>query len=280
MIATESPPCSELLHIAAGELTPDLLQPRKTFLEAELDRLAESIRIRGILQPLRVRYNDKIAKWIIVIGESRFQAGKRIGLTHFPCIPMQGEADEIETLIDQLAENDVRSSIPPTEHARGLARVKAARKWTGREMAEQMGMSQAAISKSLKLLKLPLPVQKLIDAGRIPAFAGYELGKLEDDEASLMTLAEAIAAGELSGQAVVEAVQAALDHQPIDKPARPQRERLSLPLDGGGKLSLISEEPIDWDLFDKMIEHIRNKSRVFKSKGGDIHALPDFLRKS
>ena len=124
MTSVDSPPCTELLQIAADEIQPDPLQPRKTFLDEELDRLAESIRVRGLLQPLRVRYNDKLGKWIIVIGESRFHAGKRIGMTHYPCIPMAGDGDDIDTLIDQLAENDIRSSIPPTEHARGLARVQ------------------------------------------------------------------------------------------------------------------------------------------------------------
>lgn len=277
-IYAESPPCTELLQIPVDQLTPDLMQPRKSFLENDLQRLADSISIRGILQPLRVRYSEKLGKWIIVIGESRYQAGRRIGITHFPCIPMQGDADEIETLIDQLAENDCRSAIPPTQHARGLARIKAAKKWTGREMAEQTGMSQAAISKALKLLKLPLTVQKLIDSGHIPAFAGYELGKLEDDEASMQTLADAIAAGELSGNAVVEAVQAVLDHQPIDNSAKPQRERLNLP-HARGKLSLVSDQPLTWDVFDKIIDDIRRVAKVHRSNGQSLDTLADLLRK-
>ena len=122
-------------------------------------------------------------------------------------------------------------------------------------------------------------MQKLIDAGHIPPSAGYELAKISDDEASLMTLAEAVAAGELCGNAVANAVRAVIDGKPKSEAQRPRRERLSLQ-HAKGKLSLVSDQPITWDLFDKMIDDIRKVAKVHRSNGEGIDTLAAELQKS
>src|SRR5947209_1378861 len=105
----------QLLEIAVEELMPDPSQPRKTFLDDEISRLAASVAARGILQPLRVIRDEPRHCWLILTGESRFRAAKLAGLKTVPCLVVQGELSEVEKLADRLTENGVRHDLQPME---------------------------------------------------------------------------------------------------------------------------------------------------------------------
>ncbi len=122
----------QVLNIALAELMPDPSQPRKTFLDEEIQRLAASIAARGVLQPLRVMWDEQRQVWVILTGESRFRAAKLAGLASVPCLPVAGELSEADKLADRLTENDVRHDLEPMEAARALARLKALKGCTSR----------------------------------------------------------------------------------------------------------------------------------------------------
>ncbi len=115
----------QVLMIALAELMPDPSQPRKTFPDDEIQRLAASIAARGVLQPLRVIWDEQRQVWLILTGESRYRAAKLAGLETVPCIPVAGELSEADRLADRLTENNVRHDLEPMEEARGLAQLKA-----------------------------------------------------------------------------------------------------------------------------------------------------------
>src|SRR5689334_16279181 len=96
---------------AAGEMlleniVPDPDQPRKEFDQASIERLAESIKAKGLLQPLRVRWNPVLGKHVILVGERRYRASLQAGLASVPCIFVEADGlTEAEILEEQLIEN-------------------------------------------------------------------------------------------------------------------------------------------------------------------------------
>ena len=115
----------QVLMIALAELMPDPSQPRKTFVDEEIQRLSVSIAARGVQQPLRVIRDEQRQCWVILTGESRYRAAKLAGLTTVPCLPVAGELSEADRLADRLTENNVRHDLEPMEEARALAELKA-----------------------------------------------------------------------------------------------------------------------------------------------------------
>ena len=195
-----------LLSVEVGLLAPDPTQPRKTFLKDEIDRLAASIAARGILQPLRIRPDAERRFWWIVTGECRWRAARQAGLTHVPCLEVQGELSEADQLADQVIENNVRNGLTPTELGRALVKLKALTGSNSRSLAEMLGLSGAAITRAEALLSLPDDIQAMVDDGRIPESSAYELSRLPD-AAAQRELAQAIAGKQINRDQLAEAVR-------------------------------------------------------------------------
>src|SRR5262245_11248422 len=110
-VAGASPKDGFTRNRAAGEMlleniVPDPDQPRKEFDPAAIERLAESIKAKGLLQPLRVRWDHALGKHVILVGERRYRAARLAGLTSVPCIFVEAEQlTEAEILEEQLIEN-------------------------------------------------------------------------------------------------------------------------------------------------------------------------------
>jgi ParB family chromosome partitioning protein len=102
-------------EIAVERLTRDPSQPREIFDEAALQELVESIESLGVLQPIRVRYDEELAMYVMIAGERRLRAAKMAGLKSVPCIIQEGELTESQRLIEQLAENIIRADLQPVE---------------------------------------------------------------------------------------------------------------------------------------------------------------------
>ena len=111
--------------IALAELMPDPSQPRKTFLDEEIQRLAASIAARGVLQPLRVIRDEQRQMLGDPDRRKPLPGGEAGGPNTVPCLPVAGELSEADKLADRLTENDVRHDLQPMEAARALARLKA-----------------------------------------------------------------------------------------------------------------------------------------------------------
>jgi ParB family chromosome partitioning protein len=264
-----------LLQIGVNELMPDPTQPRKTFLADEMSRLAASVAARGILLPLRVIRDEDRKCWRIVTGECRWRAAKLAGLATVPCLPVTGEISEADILADQVVENTVRNSLLPMELARALAKLKSLKKCTSQHLAEHLGISGAAISKSEALLSLPPDIQTLVDDGKVPPAAAYEISRLPD-EASQCELAQSVAAGKMNRDAVADAVRSRIGKRNVT----PKAGRISCKLDGGVSITVSSGEPLNWDELLSALDVLRKQAKKLYEDGKDVTALARLLRAS
>ena len=134
------------------------LQPRKTFDRESLQELSNSIKERGIIQPIVVRKSrDKKDKFEIVAGERRWQAAQKAGLHKVPAIII--EADNLKSLEFAIVENVQRKDLNPIEEAEGYKRLIEEFSYDQEKVAKFIGKSRAHISNCLRLLSLP---QKII----------------------------------------------------------------------------------------------------------------------
>lgn len=144
------------------------LQPRRRFEASELEALADSIREKGILQPLLVRpATTGAAGYEIVAGERRWRAAQRAGLHEIPVVVR--ELSDQETLELALVENIQRADLSPLEEAQGFRRLIDEFGHTQEELAAALGKSRSHIANTLRLLSLPEGVQAMLEEGALSA---------------------------------------------------------------------------------------------------------------
>jgi ParB family transcriptional regulator, chromosome partitioning protein len=177
--------------IRLERIAPDPGQPRKEFDEEALDRLAESLRTRGQLQPIRVRWDDASDRYVVVVGERRFRAAQRAGMESIACVVMTGNLTAEDLLEDQLVENALREDLKPIEQARAYQALLTARGLSQRQLAERLQVGHASIARALALLDLPASLQEAVDDGKIAPNTAYELTKVEDSEEQAQLAREA-----------------------------------------------------------------------------------------
>lgn len=180
MVATNTLPLSEIV--------PNKDQPRKTFDEAALDELADSIRQHGVLQPLLVR-PIAAGGYQLVAGERRWRAAKKAGLKEVPVVVK--ELNDTETMEIAIIENLQREDLNPIEEAEGLQALIDKCGFTQEEVAVSVGKSRPAIANSLRLLRLPEEVRVMTKNGEISA--GHARALLAfDNEAMIYEAAQNI----------------------------------------------------------------------------------------
>jgi ParB family chromosome partitioning protein len=184
----------EACLIRLDRIVPDPHQPRVEFDADALQRLASSLKQRGQLQPIRVRWDDDGQRYVVVIGERRWRAAKLAGMETIACIVVPGTATAEEILEDQLVENCLREDLKPIEQARAYQSLMHRLGLSQRALAEKLDVSQGQIMQSLKLLELPEPIRESIDEGRIAPSIGYEIAKVPDRDRQL-ELAEQVTRG-------------------------------------------------------------------------------------
>ena len=144
------------------DLVPNKFQPRKIFDEANLQDLINSIKERGIIQPIIVRYSpeDK-KKFEIIAGERRWIAAQKVGLTEVPVVIT--EADDLKSLEFAIVENVQRHDLNPLEEAQGYKRLIDEFKYDQDKVSKFIGKSRSYISNCLRLLSLPKTIIKMIE---------------------------------------------------------------------------------------------------------------------
>lgn len=168
--------------LAIENVIPDPEQPRTDFNEEEIERLAKSIREKGQLHPIHVRWSETHSKWIIISGERRYRATKLAGLATINCQFQEQELSKTEILEQQLIENLLREDLKPIEEAKAFDQLMKLNGWTGKELGEAIRVNPSKISRSLALLRLPADVQEQIESGELSTRAAYELSKLGSEE--------------------------------------------------------------------------------------------------
>jgi len=143
-------------------------QPRRDFAEAELSELAESIRQRGIIQPVVVRpHPEREGHFQIVAGERRWRAAQRARLHELPIVVR--ELDDRAVLELAIIENVQRADLNPIEEAAGYAQLIERFSYTQEELAQIVGKSRPHVANALRLLGLPDQVQRMLRAGKLTA---------------------------------------------------------------------------------------------------------------
>ncbi len=164
-----------------NDIVPNRDQPRKTFDEASLEELADSIRRHGVLQPLLVRPIPS-GGYQLVAGERRWRACRMAGLTKVPVVVK--ELTDTETMEIAIIENLQREDLNPIEEAEGLQALIDKCGYTQEEAAASVGKSRPAIANSLRLLRLPPEVRDMTRSGELSA--GHARALLAFDNDAMM----------------------------------------------------------------------------------------------
>jgi len=164
--------------LTLSQVTPDPEQPRAEFAQEDLEQLAESIRDKGQLHPIRVRWSDAHNSWLIISGERRYRAIKHAGLPTIDCCFQEGELSKTEILEEQLIENLLRCDLRPLEEAKAFELLLRLNGWTGKQSASALRITPSKVTRSLALLKLPKDIQHLVETTEITPTVAYELSKL------------------------------------------------------------------------------------------------------
>jgi ParB family transcriptional regulator, chromosome partitioning protein len=196
------------LEIPLARIAPDPDQPREEFEPDALSRLADSIRARGLLQPISVRWVEARGQYVIIAGERRWRAATMAGLASMSCVVIDRPIPPGELLAMQCVENLLREDLRPVEQARAFRTLMEVNGWSGNQLAKELGVSQPAVVAALKLLSLPSPVQDLVEWGELPASSASAIAALDDPDAQAEVAARVVSEG-LSRAETVEAVRRA-----------------------------------------------------------------------
>ncbi len=142
--------------IPVEQIRPNPEQPRKAL--GDLRELSDSIRQKGVLEPLLVRFVPREDCYYIISGERRYHAARAAGLREVPCI--EKSADDAETLEISLIENIQRKDLTPFEEAEGLQRLAEQFDYSHEELAKKLGKARSSVSETLSLRNIPESLRK------------------------------------------------------------------------------------------------------------------------
>ncbi len=165
-------------NLSLADIVPNKYQPRKNFDEENLNDLVNSIKERGVIQPIIVRKsNTNNSKYEIIAGERRWLAAQKAGLNEIPVVVT--DADDLKSLEFAIVENVQRHDLNPLEEAQGYKRLIDEFAYDQDKVSKFIGKSRSYISNSLRLLNLPKEVldfveQKKITAGHAKILVGLD----------------------------------------------------------------------------------------------------------
>ena len=160
-------------------LRPNPRNPRKAFEDAELEELTQSIKDRGIIQPIVVRpVPNQSDTYEIVAGERRWRASQKAGLHEVPVVVVN--IDDKTSLEYAILENVQRADLNPIEEAEGYARLMAEFSYTQENLSKIIGKSRSHIANMMRLTDLPEPVRKLLVERKLSAGHGRALLAVKD----------------------------------------------------------------------------------------------------
>lgn len=164
--------------IKISEIKPNPYQPRTTFDPAALQELADSIKEHGVFTPLLVR--KSLNGYELVAGERRLRAAKLAKINEVPCVVK--EFSDKEMMEISILENIQRENLSPIEEAKAYEQLQSKYEYTQEILAKRIGKSRAYITNTLRLLKLPIKVQELVQKGKITYGHARALLPIENEE--------------------------------------------------------------------------------------------------
>ena len=215
-------------EIDPSAIDPNPRQPRQVFDEEALAELVHSIREFGLMQPIVVRAlpGESTPRYQLVMGERRWRAAQEAGLATIPAIVR--ETGDENMLRDALLENIHRAQLNPLEEAAAYQQLLDEFGVTHDELAARIGRSRPLITNMIRLLRLPIAVQRRVAAGVLSAGHARALLSLEGGPEQQEELAARIVAEGLSVRATEEAVTLANSAGPAT-PAAPRRKPIHMP---------------------------------------------------
>ncbi|SDN84842.1 ParB/RepB/Spo0J family partition protein [Halobacillus aidingensis] len=171
----------EIQHVAIKDCRPNPYQPRKQFEQEALEELKQSIAEHGILQPLIVR--KSIKGYEIVVGERRFRAAQKAGLTHVPAISREMTDEQMMEIA--LLENLQREDLSPIEEAKSYEQLIEDLGVTQDELSKRLGKSRSHIANLIRLLALPKAVTDKINEGALSMGHGRALLGVKEQDLQL-----------------------------------------------------------------------------------------------
>lgn len=192
--------------------------PRRTFDSEQLEELTNSIREKGVMQPLLVRPSNDPNIFELIAGERRWRAAQRAGLHDVPVIVR--DVDDKEALELAIIENVQRADLNPLEEAMGYGQLIEQFDYTQQDLAQVIGKSRSHVANTLRLLRLPEDVREMVSSGSLTAGHARTLITAEDPA----TLARQIVSGGLSVREA-EALSQQRDIAGTKKPSASAQER-------------------------------------------------------
>jgi ParB family chromosome partitioning protein len=167
-----------LLYCGIEEITPNRSQPRKHFDESKLQELAESIKEKGILEPLIVQRTDQ--GYELIVGERRWRAAQKAGLKEVPVLVKEVEGREVLEI--SLIENLQREDLNPIEAAEAFKHLIEEFNISQEDLSKRVGKDRTTITNTLRLLKLPIEVRNQLLQNRITSGHARAILSLESKE--------------------------------------------------------------------------------------------------
>ena len=181
----------EIIYVQSGQIKPNPFQPREDFNQQSIEELAQSIKEKGVIQPLLVRRRGD--NYELIAGERRLRAANSLGLKEIPIIVR--DVTDQDSLELALIENIQREGLNPIEEAHAYQHLIDKFKVTQEKISEVLGKARVTITNTLRLLKLPHEIQEEMKKGRISFAHGRALLEIEDANHQRSLAQEIIAKG-------------------------------------------------------------------------------------
>lgn len=219
-------------------------QYRKTFDREKLERLAQSLKSAGQIQPIVVRWDAGKEKYVVIAGERRFRAAKLAGFERIRC-DLRDESLSAEALAEiQLAENCAREDLNPIERAEAFHDMVQTFGCTAKDLAKRVGVDPTTVTRHLRLLDLPVDLQRDVATGKLPMSVAREAVRLDGDPEAQRELVRKVTDGAISRDEAVAEV-AALVGKDSPRTRRAYATDRQFTLHSGGRLRLTSRLPVD-----------------------------------
>ncbi|MDH3270864.1 MAG: ParB/RepB/Spo0J family partition protein [Gemmatimonadota bacterium] len=251
---------SDVRTVRLSAIVPNPMQPRRLFTDAELQDLASSIQVNGLLQPLVVRRAPDVSdRYELVAGERRYRAVRSLQWTDVPVVVR--EADDETLLVLALVENLQREALNPLEEAEGYEALAEKFGMKQADIAQAVGKDRSTVANLLRLLNLPPSIRKLVEAGTLT----------QGHARALLSLDDTVRAGELARRAAAEGWSVReVERQAAQKSRRKREPR--------------GKDPVVAILEEALKERFQTRVEVREKRGGKgtveiaYHGAEDFER--
>lgn len=210
--------------LSINQIDPNPYQPRQDFNEEELQELADSIALHGVIQPILVTPNGQ-GRYTLVAGERRWRASRKAGLSEIPAIIRSMDDRSLRELA--LIENLQRVNLNPVEEAESIALLMKEYGLTQENVSERVGKSRSAIANALRLLSLPSPILQFLRDGKLSSGHARAVLSVPGEEKQIAFANEILAQGYSVRQAEKKAK---LWKEGVDESKTSKREALDLHL--------------------------------------------------